>query len=106
MTDPLFLADAYRKSASGKVTALTEEGGIVLDRSIFYPRGGGQPGDSGTLDWSGGRIRVATAVKGEAGAIVLVPAEAGNSASTGTGGSGICASIPHCIFSRSWCRCR
>ena len=77
MTDPLFLADAYRKSASGKVTALTEEGGIVLDRSIFYPRGGGQPGDSGTLDWSGGRIRVATAVKGEAGAIVLVPAEAG-----------------------------
>ena len=77
MTEQLFLADPYRKSAQGEVVALTDEGGIVLDRSIFYARGGGQPGDSGTLDWSGGRITVATAVKGEEGAIVLVPAEPG-----------------------------
>lgn len=77
MTEQLFLADPYRKSTQGRVVALTEEGGIVLDRTIFYARGGGQPGDSGTLDWSGGRITVATAVKGEEGAIVLVPAEPG-----------------------------
>ncbi|MEJ6388831.1 alanyl-tRNA editing protein [Gymnodinialimonas ulvae] len=76
MTKPLFLDDPYRKSASATVTALTDEGGIVLDQSIFYARGGGQPGDSGTLDWDGGRIPIATTVKGEAGAIVLVPAEA------------------------------
>jgi misacylated tRNA(Ala) deacylase len=74
-TEPLYLSDAYRKSVTARVTALTGEGGIVLDRSIFYPRGGGQPGDSGTLDWDGGRIAVAAAVKGEGGAIVLVPAE-------------------------------
>ena len=74
-TEPLFLADPYRKSATARVIAQTEEGGIVLDRSIFYPRGGGQPGDSGTLDWDGRRIPIATAVKGEAGAIVLIPAE-------------------------------
>ncbi len=75
MTKTLFLDDPYRKSASAKVTALTEEGGIVLDQTIFYARGGGQPGDSGTLDWDGGRIPIATAVKGEEGTIVLVPSE-------------------------------
>ncbi|KPQ15940.1 MAG: class IIc alanyl-tRNA synthetase AlaS [Rhodobacteraceae bacterium HLUCCO18] len=83
MTEQLFLADAYRKSAPGRVVALTEEGGIILDRTIFYARGGGQPGDSGTLDWSGGRIAIATAVKGEDGAIVLVPAEPGGLPSVG-----------------------
>ena len=76
MTEPLFLQDAYRKTAMGTVVALTEEGGIVLDQTIFYARGGGQPGDSGMLHWEGGRITIAMAVKGEGGAIVLVPADA------------------------------
>ena len=76
MTEPLLMTDPYRKSATARVIALTEEGGIVLDRTIFYPRSGGQPGDSGTLDLGDQRIAIATAVKGEGGAIVLVPAEA------------------------------
>lgn len=75
-TEPVFLSDPYRKSLQARVIGLTEEGGIILDRTIFYARGGGQPGDSGALDWDGGRIPIATAVKGEGGAIVLVPAEA------------------------------
>ncbi len=74
-TEQLYLSDPYRKSISATVIGLTEEGGIMLDRTIFYPRGGGQPGDSGTLDWDGGRIPIATAVKGEGAAIVLIPAE-------------------------------
>jgi len=77
MTDLLFMSDPYRKSAPGRVIAHTEEGGIILDQTIFYARGGGQPGDSGTLDWSDGRIDIATAVKGEDGAVILVPAEPG-----------------------------
>lgn len=77
MTDLLFMSDAYRKSAPGRVIGHTEEGGIILDQTIFYARGGGQPGDSGTLDWADGRIDIAKAVKGEDGAIVLVPAEPG-----------------------------
>lgn len=83
-TEPLFLDEPYRKSASARVIGLTEEGGIILDRTIFYARGGGQPGDSGTLDWPGARIPIATAVKGEAGAIILVPAEPAPLPSIGT----------------------
>ncbi|MGG7565799.1 alanyl-tRNA editing protein [Rhodovulum sp. DZ06] len=75
-TQPLFREDAYLKEAAAVVTALTPEGGIVLDRSIFYPAGGGQPGDRGRLDWEGGGCDVATTVKGgEVDGNVLVPAE-------------------------------
>ncbi len=75
MTKDLFREDAYLREAEAEVTAITPEGGIVLDASIFYPTGGGQPGDSGWLDWDGQTLEIATTVKGEAGAPVLVPAE-------------------------------
>lgn len=75
MPDKLFQQDPYRKSAPGRVVAHTERGGVVLDASLFYPTGGGQPGDRGSLNWAGGEMEVATTVKGEAGEIVLVPAE-------------------------------
>lgn len=74
-TQTLFLDDAYKTSTTAHVLAHTEEGGVIVDRSVFYARGGGQPGDSGTVIWDGGRMPVATAVKGERGAIVLVPSE-------------------------------
>jgi misacylated tRNA(Ala) deacylase len=77
MTKPLFRDDAYLKQAQGEVLAHTERGGVVLDGSIFYPTGGGQPGDSGRLDWNGGAMDVAVAVKGEGDQIVLVPVEGG-----------------------------
>lgn len=74
MTKPLFLTDPYMADASAEVVAHTREGGVILDQTIFYPTGGGQPGDNGTLDWDGGRLEVATTLKAEGGAIVLVPA--------------------------------
>lgn len=74
MTEMLFRQDVYASEAEGRVVATTPEGGIVLDATIFYPRGGGQPGDTGWLEWDGARLAVADAVKGEAGAIVLIPA--------------------------------
>ena len=76
MTEPLFRDDAYLASAPGRVRRITPEGGIVLDRTIFYPKGGGQPGDSGRLEWDGGVCTIAGTVKGPADdpdAIVLVP---------------------------------
>lgn len=75
MTEPLFRQDAYLREADATVTAHTPEGGIVLDRTVFYAKGGGQPGDSGRLAWPGGTLEIATAVKGEGNDIVLVPAE-------------------------------
>jgi misacylated tRNA(Ala) deacylase len=75
MTDSLFRQDAYLKQASGTVIAHTEQGGVVLDCSIFYPTGGGQPGDDGRLEWQGGVMEVAVAVKGEGDNVVLVPGE-------------------------------
>ena len=71
----LFRNDAYMRDATGTVLALTDEGGIVLDQTIFYPTSGGQPGDSGRLVWDGGAMEIATAVKGEGADIILVPAE-------------------------------
>lgn len=76
MTELLFRADPYMAEAEARVLALTSEGGIVLDRSIFYPSGGGQPGDSGWIEWEGGRLAIATTLKVEGGRIALVPAEA------------------------------
>ncbi len=61
------------------MTAITDEGGIVLDATVFYPTSGGQPGDNGWLRWgldeTSGEIEIGTTVKGTDGAIVLVPAE-------------------------------
>lgn len=75
MTQMLFRKDAYLTEATGMVTGHTAEGGIVLDQCLFYPTGGGQPGDSGGLSWAGGQLRIATTVKGAGQDIVLVPGE-------------------------------
>jgi misacylated tRNA(Ala) deacylase len=75
MTELLFRQDAYLQDHGTTVTAHTGEGGVVLDCSIFYPTGGGQPGDSGRLSWPGGAIGIATTVKGDGDDLVLVPSE-------------------------------
>ena len=56
-TELLYLDDAYKLSAR---TAVTDVDGarVVLDRTVFYPTGGGQPHDTGTLRWDGGEARV------------------------------------------------
>ncbi|MBY6161371.1 alanyl-tRNA editing protein [Mameliella alba] len=71
----LYLDDPYLRDADAEVIALTDEGGVVLSRSVFYPTGGGQPGDSGWLEWGSQSLQIATAVKGDGGGAVLVPAE-------------------------------
>lgn len=79
MTDLLFRKDAYQREAMGQVVAHTPEGGIVLDASLFYPTGGGQPGDSGAISWDRQSLKIATTIKGERSRdgeqIVLVAAE-------------------------------
>ena len=74
MTQELFRDDAYRRETTASVAGCDARG-IVLDRTIFYPRGGGQAGDSGVLVRAdGSSVAIADTVKGEGG-ILHVPAE-------------------------------
>ncbi|WP_349367531.1 alanyl-tRNA editing protein [Salinarimonas sp.] len=75
MTAPMFRDDAYLTRATARVVDVTEKG-IVLDRTMFYARGGGQPGDAGRITRQDGTaIPIAEAVYGEDRAtIVHVPA--------------------------------
>ncbi len=70
MSGRLYLDDAYATSASAIVRAVLP-GGVTLDRSPFYARGGGQPGDTGRLTWPGGETAVLEAVKGESDTVLL-----------------------------------
>ena len=66
MTQDLFRNNAYLTECSATVTAITAAG-IVLDRTVFYPLGGGQAGDSGVLELSDGRqIAIVDTRKGKA----------------------------------------
>ena len=74
-TDLLFREDAYLRTATATVRAVTERG-VELDRTIFYPLGGGQPGDVGAfIRANGDRIPIVDARKGEAvNSVVHIPA--------------------------------
>lgn len=62
MTELLYLRDSYLREFKAKVVSV-EENRVVLDRTAFYPAGGGQPSDRGWLEWDGGRAEVVDVVK-------------------------------------------
>jgi misacylated tRNA(Ala) deacylase len=62
VTDDISSRDAYARSTEAVIVEVRDDG-VVLDRTVFYPRGGGQPGDSGVLRWTGGDARVTDTVK-------------------------------------------
>lgn len=69
-TRALYLDDAYQRSCQATVLAAGPEG-VALDQTVFYPLGGGQPGDTGVLRAADGRQwRVRDTRKGEGGAIL------------------------------------
>jgi misacylated tRNA(Ala) deacylase len=73
MTERLFQDQPYLANTPATVVSAGPEG-VVLDRTVFYARGGGQPGDTGILSWSGGEMRVADTIKGDGETILHVPA--------------------------------
>lgn len=89
-TETVFRDEPYSQSCDAQVIAVNEMGGIVLNRTVFYPTGGGQPGDNGLLKTPDGQsIEIVTTVKGrddDGGPDVLVhvPAEGQTTLDLGT----------------------
>jgi len=70
MTERLYEKDSYLREVEARVISAGEQG-VELDRTIFYARGGGQPGDSGSLLLaSGATLPVVDTIKGEGSAIL------------------------------------
>jgi misacylated tRNA(Ala) deacylase len=76
MTEAVFRDDAYARACEAEVIAVDERG-VQLDRTVFYPEGGGQPGDTGVLRFEDGRtLDIANTHKGaQPGEILHLPAE-------------------------------
>jgi len=68
MTQELFREDAYRIETEAAIIA-GDERGLRLDRTVFYPRGGGQAGDSGAVVLGGGLVAWVRLVEGSGGSI-------------------------------------
>ena len=118
-TECLFRDDSYLKQCEARVVAVTEQGGIVLDRTVFYANSGGQPGDTGAFTTADGtRIAIDNAVYTDAAKseIAHVPApraplpsrSATRSArrSIGTNATPACACTPRCICCPRCCPMR
>jgi misacylated tRNA(Ala) deacylase len=73
MTERLFLDQPTLARVDATVVSSAPEG-IVLDRTVFYARGGGQPGDIGMLWWEGGEVAITDTVKGDGESILHLPA--------------------------------
>lgn len=74
MTEEVFRTDSYASQCEAVVTAV-DENGIQLDRTVFYPMSGGQPGDTGVLrNAAGAEVRITDTRKGDVpGQILHIP---------------------------------
>lgn len=68
MTEQLFREDAYLRECEATVTG-SSDAAVTLDRTVCYPTGGGQPGDTGALTWDGGTAAIADTRYGPDGEI-------------------------------------
>ena len=74
MTEILFRDDSYLRECQATVTE-SRDGAVMLDRTIFYPMGGGQPGDTGKMNWDGGSAKIADTRYGDGGTIQHITAD-------------------------------
>jgi misacylated tRNA(Ala) deacylase len=79
MTEELYSHDSYLAECRATVVDVTDEG-VILDRTVFYARSGGQPGDTGTLTWDGGQARVSDTFRSRDSGRLIHALEAGQQA--------------------------
>lgn len=82
-TEELFRDNAYLTKCEAKVIEVNDRGGIVLDKTVFYYTGGGQPGDVGTLTFETGRTEIGTTIQVD-GDILHIPSEGATPPEVGT----------------------
>ena len=68
MTEELLRSDSYLRDCDATVVAVGENA-FSVDRTVFYPLGGGQPGDTGTARWAHGTARIVDTRYGDGGNI-------------------------------------
>ncbi|MCH7854871.1 MAG: alanyl-tRNA editing protein [Proteobacteria bacterium] len=83
MTEILFRDDSYLRECQATVTD-SGDGAVLLERTIFYPTGGGQPGDTGRMSWDGGNATIINTVYGDGGEIRHLVAEGDSLPGSGT----------------------
>ncbi len=81
--DELFREDAYRRECDATVTRVAD-GVFYVDRTVFYPLGGGQPGDTGEVRWDGLSTRIADTRYGDERDIAHVVVEGATVPAVGT----------------------
>ena len=69
MTDELFRKDSYIRECDARVVA-SEGQTVAIDRTVFYPLGGGQPGDTGSMSWATGNAKIVDTRYGDGGEIL------------------------------------
>lgn len=74
MTVEIFQDDAYARTTEAQILAVSDDG-IVLDQTVFYPEGGGQPGDRGSIILGDdSAITIVDTYKNQAGTLLHIPA--------------------------------
>jgi len=84
VTEELFREDSYLQECDATVVAAAE-GALILDRTVFYPLGGGQPGDTGTLSFSGSFVAIVDTRYADDGSIRHVLADGADMPAIGDG---------------------
>jgi hypothetical protein len=106
MTDAVYYTDPYAQSLDASISDIGPDY-VVLDRTIFYPTGGGQPGDTGVIEDGSNSIQVVDTRKGDHGAIHHIVEDVGLGhlkweavsilRSIGNADTPTCACIPRCM---------
>ena len=96
MTELLFQTDAYLSEFDAVVTAVTEGGGVILDRTAFYIGGGGQPCDTGVLadPASGARYSVSRVARAGGAIVHSVDIDADAGAAANAAADADAAAVP------------
>jgi misacylated tRNA(Ala) deacylase len=87
VTEPLYQRDAYLAAFDAQVTGV-EADGVVLDRTAFFPGGGGQPPDTGVLEAEGVELAVTGSQRREGRVVLLVEGEPPPAPRSGAGSTG------------------